>query len=275
MKIALYIFVVILGFAVFSTAASAQTRSVEIEIMQQHLVNFEYDSVVTMAEKMLADKSSFSVKELLEIYRMKAIAHYSLLEMNAALNSFVEILKINPDYSLDPVRTSPKIVKFFNEIKSNFRQKTSPPETIQPVKTDTVKLIMDTGSVYRNTLIRSMLLPGWGHLYLQSRKKGWFLSVLSTAALGSAIYYIFDSRDKQKAYLNEIYPSNMDIRYNAYNRSYKTRNILISTYALLWLYSQTDILVFQRKNIKGEFKAAFLPTIDSRKRIGLSAHISF
>ncbi|NOY61225.1 MAG: hypothetical protein GXO75_20125 [Calditrichaeota bacterium] len=275
MKIALYIFVATLGFAVFSTTASAQTRSVEIEIMQQHLVNFKYDSVVTMADKMLADKRSFSESELLEIYRMKAIAHYSLLEMNAALNSFVEILKIDPEYSLDPVRTSPKIVKFFNEIKSNIQQKASPPETIQPVKTDTVKLIMDTGSVYRNTLARSMLLPGWGHLYLQNHKKGWLLSVLSTATLASAIYYIFDSRDKQKAYLNEIDPSMMDKKYNSYNRSYKTRNIFISAYAVLWLYSQTDILVFQGKSIKGEFKAAFLPTIDSQKRIGLAAHISF
>lgn len=275
MRIAFYIFVATLGFAMFSTPASAQTRSVEIEIMQQHLVNFEYDSVVTMADKMLADKRSFSESELLEIYRMKAIAHYSLLEMNAALNSFVEILKIDPDYSLDPVRTSPKIVKFFSEIKSNIRQKASPPETIQPVKTDTVKLIMDTGSVYRNTLVRSMLLPGWGHLYLQNHKKGWLLSALSTATLGSAIYYIFDSRNKQKAYLNEIDPSMMDTKYNSYNRSYKTRNILISAYALLWLYSQTDILVFQHKNIKGEFRAAFLPTVNSHRQIGLSAHISF
>jgi len=67
----------------------------------------------------------------------------------------------------------------------------------------------------------------------------------------------------------------MDKKYNAYNRSYKTRNILISAYAIVWLYSQIDIFVFQRKNIKGEFKAAFLPIIDSQKQIGLSAHISF
>ncbi len=259
----------------FSGNAAAQTAPVEIEIMQQHLRNFEYDSVITMSEQLLQDKARLAASNLVEIYRMKAIAHYSLLEMNAALNSFVEILKIDPNYSLDPVQTSPKIIKFFNEIKSNFQNKASSAEKIQPARIDTVKLVMDTSTAYRNTLTRSMLLPGWGHLYLQQKKKGWILSTLGVATFASAIYYIFDSRDKQKAYLNEIDLSKMDKKYNAYNRSYKTRNILISAYAIVWLYSQIDIFVFQRKNIKGEFKAAFLPIIDSQKQIGLSAHISF
>ncbi len=275
MKIAYYTLLAVLGCMLFSGDATAQTTPVEIEIMQQHLKNFEYDSVITMSEHLLKEKSSLAASDLVEIYRMKAIAHYSLLEMNAALYSFVEILKIDPEFSLDPVQTSPKIVKFFNEIKNNFQNKAAPSEKVQPARIDTVKLIMDTSITYRNTLARSMLLPGWGHLYLQRKKKGWILCALSAATLGSAIYYIFDSHDKQKAYLNEIDLSYMNIRYNAYNRSYKMRNALISTYALLWLYSQTDILVFQRKNIKGELKAAFLPTINSHKQIGLAAHISF
>jgi len=171
----------------FSGNAAAQTAPVEIEIMQQHLRNFEYDSVITMSEQLLQDKARLAASNLVEIYRMKAIAHYSLLEMNAALNSFVEILKIDPNYSLDPVQTSPKIIKFFNEIKSNFQNKASSAEKIQPARIDTVKLVMDTSTAYRNTLTRSMLLPGWGHLYLQQKKNGWILSTLGVATFASAI----------------------------------------------------------------------------------------
>ncbi|OGV88193.1 MAG: hypothetical protein A3J88_01340 [Melioribacter sp. RIFOXYB12_FULL_38_5] len=67
---------------------------------------------------------------------------------------------------------------------------------------------------------------------------------LSTANLAAMIYYVFDTNKKEDAYLKETNKFLVDQKYASYNSSYKTRNILIATYAALWIYSQIDLHFF-------------------------------
>ena len=243
-------------------SAWAQSGSLSLEILQQKFKNFQYDSVLTMADRLLQHKDQFKSDELIEIYRMKAIAHYAKLEMNASLSSFVEILKIDPGYSLDPITTSPKIIKFFNEIKANLQtEQAHAVQRPQPVRVDTVIRQSNAQPIFRNAIMRSMLLPGWGHLYLGNGKKGWLLSAVSTATLASAFYFIRDCQNKERDYLNEIDLAEIDARYDRYNQSYKIRNFLIAGYALVWAYSQIDILFFQQERV--EQKVRFSLTLPS------------
>ena len=58
------------------------------------------------------------------------------------------------------------------------------------------------------------------------------------------VYFVFDTDSKRNDYLNAIEPSLIESNYDKYNTSYKIRNSLIITYAVIWLYSQLDLLVF-------------------------------
>ena len=236
-----------LFFAMFPCLILPQNGGLELEMMQQKFKNFQYSEVVVLAEKALSTKASISEQNLIKIYEMKAIAHYSLMDMTASLNSFLELLKMDDNYSLDPVQTSPKIIHFFNEIKSNLQQKVEQPVAPIPVvKPDTVRIFIDKTGPIKGSLTRSLLLPGWGHLHSASKTKGLFLGTASVLTLGSGLYYIFDCKDKEKCYLNETDKALMDSKYKNYNTSYKIRNTLILSYTAIWLYSQVDLLVFHK-----------------------------
>ena len=192
---------------------------------------------------------------------MKAVSHYSLNQESQAKSSFVEILKIDENHELNPSDVSPKIVQLFEETKSQFvpENKLTPEIKNSVTITDTIlnyhELEIRT-KLYKNSLSRSILLPGLGHLYLGNKSKGWVLTSLSSITLGTMIYYIVETNNLQNEYLNETNNSQIENRYQDYNSSYKTRNILIAAYAAIWIYSQVDLLFWSddlfEKNVKSQ-----------------------
>jgi len=134
MKFVLYILACVAAVSVFISDAQAQMSSVEIDILRLKFRNFEYDSVITLAAKLLQERESLSTADQIKVLEMKAISHYSLLEMNASLSCFLEILKLDSSYELDPIKTSPKILSFFNEIKAGFQQEAASPPAARPTR---------------------------------------------------------------------------------------------------------------------------------------------
>jgi hypothetical protein len=122
-------------------------------------------------------------------------------------------------------------------------------------------------------MIRSIVLPGWGHLHAGDNTKGIILSVLSTAALGSMIYYINDTNTKEEDYLNQTTPELIKIKYDDFNSSFKTRNSLIFIYAAIWVYSQLDLMFFSNDNL---FNSVVLyPSLEKNNSISLKVTFPF
>jgi hypothetical protein len=69
-------------------------------------------------------------------------------------------------------------------------------------------------------------------------------SILGAASTATAIAYIVKTNDKESAYLNETDKSLIGAKYNEFNSAYKTRNLLITAAAAVWVISQIDILFF-------------------------------
>ncbi len=229
----------------FCILAAAQHTSNTIENVAEPFKSFKYSEVIDIADSILAQDSLLSSSDLMEIYRMKALSHFSLGEELYAKNCFHEILKLNPRFKLDPVQNSPKIISFFNQIKLDYLQNqitikdSTPFEEIKaPSKT--------TFSSYsqkniKSAIVKSLVLPGWGHLYLDKKKSGIVLLMGSIVTLPSMIYFIFDTNQKEKDYLNQTNFDDIQNKYDRYNQSYKIRNGLIAGYALIWVYSQWDL----------------------------------
>jgi tetratricopeptide (TPR) repeat protein len=265
----------LISLALLACASSltAQDGTLEVEIIRQKFRNFEYDSVITYATKALAEKEHFSRENLIDIYELKAISHFSLLEMNASLSSFLEILKIDPAYSLDPVKTSPKILSFFEELKKSYQPEVRGETARLMAKVDTIKIADNRTGELKSCLVKSMVLPGWGHIQLEKKTKGIFLTAAGFVSLGLAINYAIDTESKEKSYLNETDMARIESKYDAYNRAYRLRNIFMTSFAVVWLYTQADLLFFQKFEMNAD-AAVIQPHFyhGEKSLVGLSIH---
>ncbi|MBZ0199055.1 MAG: hypothetical protein K8H86_04245 [Ignavibacteriaceae bacterium] len=217
--------------------------------LEESYKTFNYNNVITLSGLITSDSASYTHEELIDVYTMRAVAYYSLAQSDSARKCFVEILRLDKNHQPDPVKISPKIVSLYRETKDDYERiasnnknekiNTSPEEKIKTIE----KPVLDN-SIVKNSLIRSILLPGWGHLYLEGNTKGWLLTTASTTLLSGMIYYIFKTSREEDRYLLQADPLLIEQKYNEYNTSYKIRNYFIVGYAALWLYSQIDMLFF-------------------------------
>ena len=231
----------------FFTSLSLFGQNGELEYLKKNYKSFNYKTVIELSNTLLTSKSRFSREDLTQIYTLKAASEYLINEQSDSRKSFIEILKISENYELNTSDYSPKIIEFFSEIKSEFidlrqfegtnknknnRSLGNSNPSINPI------VVRDINSA----IGKSIILPGWGHLSLKNDTKGWLLTSAGVAGLGSMLYYIFDTNNKENDYLSSINSTDIRKNYDKYNTSYKIRNTLIISYAALWIYSQIDLL---------------------------------
>ncbi|MEN8194418.1 MAG: hypothetical protein ABFS12_16475 [Bacteroidota bacterium] len=237
--------ILIIVFSFLFSISNLGQNIAGLEELQTQFQSFNYSKVINIADKLLQNENQFNKDELIEIYLLKGISHYSLGQSDSMRSSFYEILNLNNNYEIDPSRVSPKIINEFEKLKLEYNSYILNNNSLVIMR-DTVHVI-DTvfvkpdKDIYSAAVIRSMVLPGWGHLYSGYKTKGWILTSASALTLSSMVYFIIDANNKRSQYLNEFDPLLIDERYNEYNTSYKIRNYLIATYALIWIYTQIDI----------------------------------
>lgn len=255
----------LLFFLIQFMILQGQDNKESLDDITQKFRDFEYKEVIENANIFLTEKKNFSNPELIEIFRMKGISHYALLDDSEARLSFIEILRIDSSYALDPSFTSPKIITFFSDVKNEYiKSIAGKEEKIYITQYDTVYVPVvhrDTIAEYsfKNAIIRSIIIPGTGHLYLTSNLKSWLLTFLSVASVGTGIYYIVDTNEKERIYLHETDRNLVVEKYNNYNFSYRMRNLAFISFAAIWLYSQLDLLFFIENDQPGIF--SYLPKV--------------
>jgi hypothetical protein len=235
--------ILILSCISFDINLFAQDANHSISLLKNELESFRYKNVIEHADSIILHSDILSRPTLIEIYRMKATAQFSLSDIEGTKITFLNILNIDTTHTLDPSNTSPKIITFFNQVRHDYLAELSMQKRTLKVKPDTVVIHDVTASLLlKQAAIRSILFPGLGHFYLDQNIKGIALSSLSAVALSSTIYFIIESNNKQKDYLNARDPLLIQTKYNEYNTSYKLRNISIFALAAVWIYTQIDLL---------------------------------
>jgi tetratricopeptide (TPR) repeat protein len=248
---------------------------VTLDIIRSEYENFRYDHVIDLCQQALENRNALPKDDVIEIYLMQGLACYSLQELDKAANSFQDMLQIDPDYELNPILTSPKIIQFFEQVKSSLPPAASPVE-VKSVRIDTVKIYLDPHPRFRGAVLRSLVLPGWGHYYQDGSLKGKIISCASIIASAASIYYSFDCSHKEKEYLSAADLATIEAKYQRYNSSFRMRNICLFSFAALWLYSQMDLLIFNQDNKLSDHTTGIFPVIDGQNykislRIPLSA----
>jgi TM2 domain-containing membrane protein YozV len=217
--------------------------------------SFEYNKVITLSDSILSSKDTLNNSELTEILLMKAVSHYALDEEPQVRKCFIDILKINRDYVPDSDKVSPKIVSLFTDVKNDFlhtitvEQKSLSKNSEQLPVQSGYDLILDNAQIQKNSIVRSFLFPGWGQLYSGNITKGSIISSAALINLGAMIYFIIHTNTLDKNYNNETDESLIPSQYNSYNKSFKIRNILISSFILIYAYAQIDLLILDVNNL--------------------------
>lgn len=232
MRRRIYIIVFVLVTQLFAFAQN------DLASVKEMFNSFQYEKVITQAESIL-ENDSLNRDVSIELLRMKAIAHYVLNQKDFTVLCFVDILKKNPEYQLDPRQNSPKIINIFNRTKDNYlpaeKEITNRQTTQQEVQPVIQKQFV------RSSLLRSFAVPGWGHLYANNQKKGYFLTSAALVGLGASIYFTIETAQNEKRYLNETDKTLIESKYKDYNRSFQLRNGFLIGYAILWTYAQADL----------------------------------
>lgn len=229
----------------FTSVLSAQ--EVTYEKIKNEYLSFEYERVIQLSGNFLKG-SGIEDTIKIDVHFMRAISFYSIAVEDSAISNFLSILKINKNYIPDPQNISPKIIALFDQVKSDYLKSIEPP----PVISDSLKQIQNSPEYIRQqmriSIIKNIALPGLGQIHKEDLPKGYILTAVSGINLAAMIYFIFDANNKSNLYLNETNKDLIQEKYDDYNSSYKTRNLLIASYAIIWIYSQLDLLLFNNKS---------------------------
>lgn len=231
-------------FAIYSLPVLAQLSPGEIAQLDEKYRNFEYSEAIKLADVLLKIPA-ISPEDSVQILTIKAVSCYSLNMLIESSFSYVTILKINKFFILDTSVWSPKIIEFFNEIKRDYLKKLEDEKTILS-KTDTVRIttvVFPDMSSAKESILKSILLPGLGHLDVNPDWKAYTLLAVSSLSLLSSVYFTLSTNSSEKEYLNEFDPLQISAKYDTFNRNYQLRNISIGVFAATWFYAQLDLLL--------------------------------
>ncbi|MCE1189457.1 MAG: hypothetical protein LWX56_09975 [Ignavibacteria bacterium] len=282
---------IILFILLFFSLLNAQQSKIPVANISREFDAFNYATVIQLADKVLEKKADYSLDEIKQVLRMKAISQYSQGDEIAAYNSFKDILKLDAAYSLDPVSTSPKIIVLFEKVKKEYQaetasvKKTIPVDTLHPVeipaytqqpeKQPQITKIVVAADYSDN--FRSMVFPGWGMLHRENSVKSWAVAAVSALSLISSIYYINDCNTKEDNYLNEVNRALIQSKYNSYNTAYKMRNLSVTAFIASWVYAQIDLMLSPQTpsetNSNSSVKLGFFSTAPDKTLI--SFQLSF
>ncbi len=151
-----------------------------------------------------------------------------------AREHFKSILTIDPDFSLDPVYTSPKILVIFNETKQGFLSGR--------------KILNTDLNFLKNSqtpiTYRAILFPGWEQLHTGRTTVGSLFLGAGVAALGAGITFEFLRSSARRDYLAAAIPSDISSKYDLYNRYYKAEVASFVAFVVIYAASEIDIFAF-------------------------------
>ncbi len=219
----------------FFSNLSAQTTEYEIFQLRFLYNDVKFEDVVSQGQKLLKDPK-LDKNKLIEVHKYVALSLYNIGKQDSSRAHFYSLLSIDPDFELDPVKTSPKILSFYHNIKENFL-KDNDNKIALPYKS-----YIFVEDIRPKAALQSLILPGWGQYYKGQQNKGYLFSgAFLGAALSTAITFSLEKNLKDK-YLKEDNPLKINGRYSDYNNMSKTRRISQYTAIGIWVLSVTDAL---------------------------------
>jgi hypothetical protein len=175
-----------------------------------------------------------------------------------AKDHFAALLRINPQFELDPVLTSPKILAVFNETK-----------TYQMVSLKS----RDTSAVHRPRQApaisyRTVIFPGWEQLHTNRSTSGYLFLGGGIGTLGAGIVFEVLRSSARTEYLSATTSAAIESKYSRHNKYYKAEIFAFSAFAVVYIASEIDVFT-------NSASLSFSPFLSSTAGNSLSLRIRF
>jgi hypothetical protein len=176
-----------------------------------------------------------------------------------AAEHFIEVLKIDSTFALDPVLTSPKILTVFADARRQFA-------AMMGADPDAAGIARHPTD--HRVTFRAVVFPGWEQVYQGKPTKGYTLVGAGILALGLTMYFDQERRNARDAYLEANTPDLAASKYARYNNFYKAEYYSIGAFVVLYVYSQLDAFLDLPPHID--------PTLSRRNSsLQLTVHVPF
>ena len=151
---------------------------------------------------------------------------------SSARERFNSLLLIDPDFDLDPVLTSPKILSVFNDAKVKYLSwKKSQPDTL---RTDAV------GGAYAVSY-RAVAFPGWEQLHQGRTTSGAIFLGAGIATLGGGIVFEIFRANAREEYLKATISSEIKSKYDSYNFYRSAEIYSFISFGIIYVASELDV----------------------------------
>lgn len=229
----------ILAIILVTTLFAQRTANVDSTLKAIELLynNARYGDA-ELESRRLSEEPSLTDLAKVQIEKWIAFSLIAQGKSSSARERFVQLLTLNPDFDLDPVLTSPKILTVFNDAKVIFLSR-------RRTQKDTVQSVHQT---FGRVTYRTVLFPGWEQLYQGRTTSGSIFLGAGVATLGAGITLEILRAKARDEYLNATIPSVISSKYNSYNSYRKAEIYSFIGFAVVYIASEIDVFTVSEKS---------------------------
>ncbi len=225
-------------------SVSSDSLAVMLERAKGYYNSGEYEEAIKELEDALQFLKQLKQVDQVEAYKYLAFSYVAFGDNVKAKEQFKKAIALNPQLELDPASVSPKIIKVFEEARSEMGTSPAPPvkPPISPVKPPSEPPVRSVSKFHAT--MRSCFVPGWGQMYKGHKAKGTFIMISSGTALGLGIVAAVITEKKHEDYLNAEpwdYDA-LDRTWKAYNRWHNITGLCFLTLGCVYAYNMFDVL---------------------------------
>lgn len=180
----------------------------------------------------LSEEMSVSDSTKVQIEKWIAFSLIAQGRIAPARERFISLLSINPDFDLDAVLTSPKILSVFNDAKAKYRSN-------KRNQSDSLKA--DRQRIAQTITYRTALFPGWEQLHHGRTTSGSLFLGAGAATLGAGIAFEILRSNARDEYLKATIPTDINTKYDSYNSYRKAEIYSFVGFAVVYLFSEIDV----------------------------------
>ncbi len=217
----------------------AQSLPSRVENLQQLYRNLQFEAVIEEGRDLLAHAGELTPHQLATIHEQMALSFFSLGQLDSSRSHFLSLLSLFPDWTLDPIYVSPKIIDFFEQLKHQSVQQNPNAPAIAPTPYTRYVVVQDPRPA---AAWRSLLLPGWGQWYKAQKKRAYWVGGTVLASAVSTVAAALLEQAAHEDYLAARDEQLIQERYDRYNFWFKTRRTLQTVTIIGWALNVADAL---------------------------------
>lgn len=220
--------------------ANAQTNDAWFKAMQSAFEGADFEEAIHHGKQLL-QKDDIPGLQREEVYRTLGVSYFHRTSLDSSRYYFIRLLSLKQSAALDPIKTSPKIIQYFEGIRQEYIEiRRLEIQTERPEKPATQAAPVKLNDIRPSAGLSSLLIPGLGQWKKGHKARSVISAVGFISLLGTTAITWNSESDARDAYLNAKTFPEINNLYDEYNTLQKRRKSLLVATGIIWGLSVVD-----------------------------------